>query len=407
MAESFVWTGHFGEAEEIAQRGLSHLRSTGNSYRAHLLGLLGYIRSVRGEFSCAMEAFDEALGSPAVTPFLIGRVLTYRSFHHFHLLKVDKALEDSRKSAALSNAQDSPWTYAAALSVAMCSLYYLGKPDQALKIAIELEPLAKRLAQLGALSSCVIIQAWAEFGREPNLTILDSRICDAVNLNRETQLSWFLPQSLAMLSLVRFLAGDWDSARSLAEEARATEPGVVAGPSASMLLHLTAYSGDRDRVLELAEQTRSQLPMPGQANTIGAWSLLMGTVEALAMLRERGSAAELYPRLRELLGCGAVSIAFLCRFPETVAGIAASAAGDWNAAELHFEAALRQAMEFPHQLEEAEVRRFHAMMLLDRAAPGDREMARTLLGQAFESYKHIGMRRHVELTQALIAQAVC
>jgi len=37
--------------------------------------------------------------------------------------------------------------------------------------------------------------------------------------------------------------------------------------------------------------------------------------------------------------------------------------------------ALQQAESFPHCLEQAEIRRFHAMMLLDRAAPGDREAA--------------------------------
>jgi hypothetical protein len=35
-------------------------------------------------------------------------------------------------------------------------------------------------------------------------------------------------------------------------------------------------------------------------------------------------------------------------------------------AEDHFQIALRQAESFPHRLEQAEIRRFHAMMLIDR-----------------------------------------
>jgi hypothetical protein len=42
------------------------------------------------------------------------------------------------------------------------------------------------------------------------------------------------------------------------------------------------------------------------------------------------------------------------------------------------------------------------MMLMDRAAPGDREKARTLLSDALESYSSIGMPRHSEITRTLL-----
>jgi hypothetical protein len=44
------------------------------------------------------------------------------------------------------------------------------------------------------------------------------------------------------------------------------------------------------------------------------------------------------------------------------------------------------------------------MMLIDRAAKGDREKAQTLLSEALESYAQIGMPRHVEMIQALLAR---
>jgi hypothetical protein len=53
-------------------------------------------------------------------------------------------------------------------------------------------------------------------------------------------------------------------------------------------------------------------------------------------------------------------------------------------------------------LEQAEIHRFHAMMLMDRAASGDRERARRLLCQARETYGQIGMRAHREITQILL-----
>jgi hypothetical protein len=44
----------------------------------------------------------------------------------------------------------------------------------------------------------------------------------------------------------------------------------------------------------------------------------------------------------------------------------------------------------PAHLKQAEIRRFHAMMLIDRAAPGDRERAQILPSEALETYKRIG-----------------
>jgi hypothetical protein len=41
------------------------------------------------------------------------------------------------------------------------------------------------------------------------------------------------------------------------------------------------------------------------------------------------------------------------------------------------------------------------MMLIDRAAPGDRRKAKTLLSEALGTYTQIGMPRHIEMTQAL------
>jgi hypothetical protein len=90
------------------------------------------------------------------------------------------------------------------------------------------------------------------------------------------------------------------------------------------------------------------------------------------------------------------------RFASTAAGIAASAARQWEAAEDHFQAALHQDESTPHRLEQAEIRRFYAMMLIDRAAPGDREEVRRLLGEARETYTQIGIARHIQMTDSLL-----
>jgi hypothetical protein len=161
-----------------------------------------------------------------------------------------------------------------------------------------------------------------------------------------------------------------------------------------------AYAGDRDGALAILDEKRALLPRSGQPNTAGSWFMLALVIEGLVMLGEQSQAGQLYPLVCELIGTGAVVLWPIFRFTQTIAGVAA--ARQWDAAEEHSKIAMQQAESFPNRLEQAEIRRFHAMMLMDRAAPGDREKAQTLLREALESYTQIGMPRHIGMARALL-----
>jgi hypothetical protein len=176
------------------------------------------------------------------------------------------------------------------------------------------------------------------------------------------------------------------------------------GLGAGTIFLETAYAGDRDGALAILDEARGLLPRSGEPNTAGSWLMLALAVEGLVMLGEHSQAGELYPLVRELLGIGPVVLWPIFRLTHTIAGVAASAGRQWKAAEEHFQIAMQQAEAFPQRLEQTEIRRFHAMMLIDRAAQGDREKAQMLLNEALESYTQIGMPRHVEMTQALLAR---
>jgi hypothetical protein len=88
------------------------------------------------------------------------------------------------------------------------------------------------------------------------------------------------------------------------------------------------------------------------------------------------------------------------------AGIAAAAGALWVEAEEHLETALRQAHEIPVRIGQPEVRRRYAWMLIDRNGPSDRDKARTLLEETIEAYEEIGMPKHVEIAEELLAQAI-
>jgi hypothetical protein len=212
--------------------------------------------------------------------------------------------------------------------------------------------------------------------------------------------------SEVQLSLVGFFRGSWTSARLLAEAARRAEQGsCMEGFGVGTIFRQLTYAGDRDGALAILDEKRALLPRCGQTNTAGSWLMLALMVEGLVMLGERSRAAELYSLARELIATGAIVLWPISRFTQTIAGIAAVAAGEWDAAEEHFQIAMQQAESFPNRLEETEIRRFHAMMLIDRGAAGDRGWAQTLLREALGSYTQIGMPRHVEITQSLLDHA--
>jgi hypothetical protein len=163
------------------------------------------------------------------------------------------------------------------------------------------------------------------------------------------------------------------------------------------------YAGDRDGALAILNEKRALLPRNGQPNTAGSWLMLALAIEGLVMLGEHSQAGQLYPLVCELIGTGPVVLWPIFRLTHTIAGLAAAAARQWGASEVHFQIAMQQSESFPNRLEQTEIRRFHAMMLFNRAAPGDREKAQTLLGEALENYTEIGMPRHIEMTRALLA----
>jgi len=132
--------------------------------------------------------------------------------------------------------------------------------------------------------------------------------------------------------------------------------------------------------------------------------MLLAAVEGLAILNEREEASKLYPLVGE-----AIDTRALLRSPEvgllqSVAGMAAAAGGQWDRAEEHYRTALRQAHELPVVMEQPEVRRWYARMLIDRDAPGDHEKARELLTEAIAMYRRIGMPKHIEMAEALLGE---
>src|SRR5712691_2555429 len=158
------------------------------------------------------------------------------------------------------------------------------------------------------------------------------------------------------ISLVNFFRGNWAGALLHARASCRAEPGSsIEGFGKGTLFRQMAYAGDHDGARAIFDEQRAWLPRSGQPNTIGSWLMLASVIEGLVMLGEQAQAAQLYPLAGELVGTGAVTLWAMSRFTQTIAGIAAAAARQWDAAEEHFQIAMQQAESFPNLLEHAEI----------------------------------------------------
>jgi tetratricopeptide (TPR) repeat protein len=398
----FIWAGRPQEAIETARRGLSDLGADLNSDRVRLLAVIGQAYGAAGSWEPANEVLSEALNlaSHLCDRKLMPRVLGARSTVDYHFLQLREAAADGEKAVS---AETGPWERAINLQYLCQTLLCLGRLDDAAKIRDELEALATRMNQSYLIARCRVTRAELEFGKTPDLSKLETALQQTLNLDPTMPFLFWHVFFALQLSQVEFLRGNWAKVLQRAQEiCRFEADTFFCGAGIGTLFRQMAYGGDQIGALAIAQEKRTWLPRSGRPNTSGSWWMLALVIEGLFILGEHSQARELYPLTRELVATGAVALWPIFRFTHTVAGMAAAAAREWEAAEDYFLTAMQHAESFPHLLEQAEIRRFHAMMLLDRASQGDHERARAFLNDALQSYEQIRMPGHVVLTRALL-----
>jgi eukaryotic-like serine/threonine-protein kinase len=401
-----IAANRFQEAIKTAHRGLGYLGTDVSAVRGRLLAALAQACIITAGYEPALDALREGfnIASQLSDRKLETRLLAVRSILNFHYFRLHETAADELRIEQLGASEASPWRQALQLRNLAQTFFYLGRREEALRIVDQLEPLAMRIGQAHEVAICVSMRAWTEFAKAPDFAKLEIGFKQSPKSDQVQWLAYWGTLSEVQLSLLDFFRGNWTSALAHAQTASSLPEleGAVTGYGAGTLFRQMAYVGDRDAALAILEQSQTRLPHIGKPNAAGSWSMLALGIEGLVTLGEHERAAQLYPLVCELLDKGAVVLWSIFRFTQMIAGLAASSARKWEAAEEHFQIAMRQAESFPNVLEQAEIRRFHAMMLLDRTAPGDRNRAQTLLNQALETYTQIGMPRHIEMARALI-----
>jgi tetratricopeptide (TPR) repeat protein len=406
MCYQLGWGGRLEESLEIGRRGLVALGERVSPERCRLLGNMGRILSYARQYPAgsSMLAQSLAIAEELGDQRLLGEILDYKARHHWSHWRYPEAVDAGMRAAELLRSAGDLWDLADALWATEWSLLPLGRLDEAAKIGQELEPLAASVGHLGVLSHARHVRACRELMLTGDLDARLESARDNLELARSIGHGWVSVFQMA-LGLGRFWRGQWEKALEDFQEAAKLEPAsFYAGAAWGYLCGFNAYARDSNGALRILEEKRDNLPRPGQANGGGAWSLLLAAVEGLAVLNEREEAAKLYPLVEEAIDTRALLDEIGVRLLQAVAGMAAACGEQWEKAEEHYQTALRQAHELPAVIEQPEVRRWYARMLIDRDGPGDRDKARQLLNEAIAMYRRIGMPKHVEMAEAMLGE---
>jgi len=450
MCYQLSWGLRLYEVAELSQRGLALVGGRDSYSTCRLIGWGAVVLPLGGYYSAgrAMERRAVAMAERLGDAGLLGAELQITASRHFAFMEFRESAETREKADALLKKGGNLFDLTASHYFGHIALSFLGRFDESDTAWREAVPLAERLGHMIGTSDGGYVP---ELLRSGDLAVFErgrrAALAHALSLGPEN--ATFIALARLQVGLAMFLKGQWQDASESFEESAAVAPdGAFRGQMLGVAMLGRAYVGDaagalsifhqgaravgrRGRetapsslvrpmfraarvsglgligLVSLIRETRSMqkrgpLPRAGRPNTWGSWSMLFSAVEALVVIGEVSEAAKLYPLVLEGMKTGTL-LRIDLRLLDTIAGIAAGAGGKWPEAEEYFRTALRRCDELPHIIEQPEARRWYAWMLLQRDGPGDRERARDLLTEAIGMYRQIGMPKHVEIAEALLA----
>ena len=401
-----TWRADFDSAILIVRRGLAMTEHDVTPERCRLLATAGACLASSGDCEEAPSLLRQSvtMAEKLGDPLALGEVLHSGLYSHWLFMTSEQWLDDARRAVELLRSAGNLWGWVDAAGLLQVARVFAGHLEEAVQ-PDEAEEVGPQLGHRAVEAFFKIGREFGGFLRSGNIDQLESYAEWYRDWCREMDYPWELVAE-SHLGLCRFWRGEWESfhehfQRGIEIE-EAQPPGWYAWGNYFMAM---AYAGDQG-ALALLEKKRAMLPRARPFNTCGAWISLMRVIEGLAVLNRREEAAELYPLARLAVETGTVVEFFSAAMPQLAAGIAASCARNWPAAEEHYQTALDQAHEMPHRMAQADIRRWYAQMLLDRNESGDRDRAAELLTEAMARYRELGMPKHLDMAERLHASVV-
>lgn len=406
LAFDLGYSGRTGEGIEFVQRGLAVSEGMRNEVRARLLAAgmtyLAWSGDRAGALAMEREALDLAreVGDPWLEAYIHGA----RATADYLYMDLAGTLVAAERARTLDLGEDRLWERALLLSLVEFTHVLRGERDAAEAVARELVPMAERIGSGFAILLHARAEGLRAIGETGDLAAFERFAREDMERCERLEQMW-VSQSYTLLALAAFWRGRWDEAFEHHARALALEfPGAFEGWSEGVrFLHL-ATAGRVEEAAEVYRGWGGRLPPVDGPITFGPWSMALYAVDVMALLGRREEAARLGPYADRALAEGTLLRVFDALPIAAVAALAAAAAGRWDEAEARFAEALQLAGTLPLRISVPEVRRLHAYALLEWGEPGEHDRGRRLLEEAVAGYRDLGMPRHLELTEALLAR---
>ena len=403
IAAQAILRADFQKPLPAFRRGLALVGDHVSASRCQLLAATGGLLAVAGDCEEGPPMLRnallaaEALGDDRI----LAEVFLQKVFSHWAYMTGGEWAEEGRRGADLLWQVGDLWNWVLTASYWKVGCEFAGRLQEAAEDLERVQEVADRLGHSMAQTIAGVARGFREFVKTGDIHQFRAWAEWYRDLNQRLDYPWdFVAQG--HLGLCHFWRGEWKRAPECFESALR---GEMARPSVFFawgnFFMMLSYAAD-PRALELLASKQETFPKDRPVNGVGSWVALMRGIEGLAVLERRDEVAELYPLTLRAIDTGTVIEFFSMTMPRLAAGIAAASGEQWDAAEEHYRTGLRQTHEVPHRLMQPELRRWYARMLIDRNASGDRDKARTLLGEAVEVYQQIDMPRHVEMAKEML-----
>ena len=399
----FTYEGHVEEGLALCKEGLAVVGEEASRARCSILSALGLACALAADVTDSTRWHEQALAMAEAldSKDLLAEVLANRAISCWQTFNAAGMVRSGGRAVELNRSGYRAWELANSLTYYVLGLSLMGRFEEAWPVVKETLEISTRDGDSQGEMMCGLAlgMQYAAAGDLPSAIEIARR---TVRINDAQGFPWG-GHFYGVLADLQMRAGDWDNALETYDKSQAT---VVSGTCwdhgdlSYSLLGMAMIAPARFEAIW--EQLRPAVPETTVDLPAGRIQTLLAAVESLAIRGRMGDAGHLYPRVLEVIEQGLFVQQFHTGLIEKTAGIGALAACDMDAAEAHFQKALKQADGLPYATEQGEVRRWYAKMLMTRNGPGDAEHARRLLTDAIAVYQRCGMPRHREMAQQML-----
>ena len=398
----YTWDAEPHVAFQLVSEALSLLGEEKTPGRALVLSARGLAFTMSSQPGSAEKSHNEAvaLARKLNDPALLADTLQNQALGNWMRLGGRLLQEPAHEAAHYRRETNQEWNLGHCLWMEKAGLVFQGRFEEATAIDVELEPIAARNENFGAVGCSALMTSVIAQARG-NLKASTEEQHRAIRAFEEGGFPWGV-YSQGHLSVNELLLGNRDEARAAIDAAGDGRIHGIAwsGCETGYWLCGKATLGDPD-VLEAFISLKEGLPGPGDAMSAGEVGLLEGSIEALILAGHDDLAADLYPTICSFIESDQGLLAFAYGIHERYAAMAATAANDWESAERHYEKTLALAEELPHRMDQPRIRYWYAKMLIKRGRPEDLERAGAMLADAHELGQKMNMNGLIAFIERL------